>query len=227
MEFYFDTREDASVAAAARITDALRRRLDAGLDTSLVVSGGTTPARCFTELAGTDLEWSSITVLASDDRWVPADDDDSNEKLVRETLLVDNAAEADFLGYYADGKTIEHRCAELDADIRFMPFPFACSLLGMGADGHFASLFPDADNLDEGLDLESHTLCLPVRTAASPHARVSLTLAALSRSDEIVLLFFGDEKRAVYEQCRDNGDQFPVSRLLRQKRAPVHIYWAP
>ena len=227
MEFYFDTREEASVAAAARIADALRRRLDAGLDTSLVVSGGTTPGRCFTELAGTELDWSSVTVLASDDRWVPADHDDSNEKLVRETLLVDKAADADFFGFYAENKTIEHRCKEIDADVRFMPFPFACSLLGMGADGHFASLFPDADNLDEGLDLESHTLCLPVRTEASPHARVSLTLAALSRSDEVVLLFFGDDKRAVYEQCRDNGDQFPVSRLLRQKRAPVHIYWAP
>ena len=227
MEFYFETREEASVAAAGRIAEALRRRLDAGLATSLVVSGGTTPARCFTELAGTELNWSGVTVLASDDRWVPVDHDDSNEKLIRETLLVDNAAAAKPFGYYADGKSIEHRCAELDAEIRFMPFPFACSLLGMGADGHFASLFPDADNLDDGLDLESDTLCLPVRTAASPHARVSLTLAALSRSDEIVLLFFGEDKRAVYEQCKDNGDQFPVSRLLRQKRAPVHIYWAP
>ena len=227
MEFFFDTREEASVGAAGRIAEALRRRLDAGLDTSLVVSGGTTPARCFTELAGTSLDWSSVTVLASDDRWVPADHDDSNEKLVRETLLVDKAAKAEFFGYYADGKTIEHRCRELDAEVRFMPFPFACSLLGMGADGHFASLFPDADNLDEGLDLESHALCVPVQTAASPHARVSLTLAALSRSDEIVLLFFGDDKRAVYEQCKDNGDQYPVSRLLRQRRAPVHIFWAP
>lgn len=227
MEFYFDTREEASIAAAERIADALRRRLDAGLDTSLVVSGGTTPGRCLTELAGTELEWSDVTVLASDDRWVPADHDDSNEKLVREMLLVGSAAEAGFFGYYAGGKTIEHRCKELDAEIRFMPFPFACALLGMGSDGHFASLFPDADNLEEGLDLESHALCLPVRTAASPHARVSLTLAALSRSDEIVLLFFGDDKRAVYEQCKDNGDQYPVSRLLRQKRAPVHIYWAP
>lgn len=227
MEFLFETREEASIAAAERIADALRRRLDAGIDTSLVVSGGTTPARCFTELAGTELDWSSVTVMASDDRWVPADHDDSNEKLVRETLLVDKAADAIFFGYYADGKTIEHRSAELDAEVRFMPFPYACSLLGMGVDGHFASLFPDADNLEEGLDLESHTLCLPVQTAASPHARVSLTLAALSRSDEIVLLFFGDDKRAVYEQCKDNGDQFPVSRLLRQKRAPVHVYWAP
>lgn len=227
MEFLFETREEASVAAAARIADALRRRLNAGIDTSLVVSGGTTPARCFTELAATELDWSSVTVLASDDRWVPVDHDDSNERLVRETLLVGKAADADFFGYYADGKTIEHRCAELDAEVRFMPFPFACSLLGMGADGHFASLFADADNLEEGLDLESHTLCLPVRTAASPHARVSLTLAALSRSDEIVLLFFGDDKHAVYERCKNDGDQFPVSRLLRQKRAPVHIYWAP
>ncbi|MDJ0709061.1 MAG: 6-phosphogluconolactonase [Woeseiaceae bacterium] len=227
MEFLFDTREVASVAAAERIADALQRRLDAGLKTSLVVSGGTTPARCFTELAGTELNWSGVTVIASDDRWVPPDHEDSNEKLIRDTLLVEHAAEAKLFGFYADDKSLEHRCNELDAEVRFMPFPFACSLLGMGADGHFASLFPDAENLDTGLDLESHSICLPVHTLASPHGRVSLTLAALSRSDEIVLLFFGDDKKAVYEQAKSGDDQYPVSRLLRQKRAPVHIYWAP
>ncbi len=226
MDFIFDTREEASVAAAERIAAALRRRLDAGLATSLVVSGGTTPARCFAALADTELNWSDVTIIASDDRWVPADHEDSNEKLIRDTLLVEHAADATLFGYYADDKTFEHRCRELDAEIRFMPFPFACSLLGMGADGHFASLFPDAENLETGLDLESHTLCLPVRTAASPHVRVSLTLAALSRSDEIILLFFGDDKRAVFEEAV-HDDIYPVSRLLRQKRAPVHTYWAP
>ncbi len=123
--------------------------------------------------------------------------------------------------------SVEERCHELDKDIRSVPFPFACSMLGMGADGHFASLFPDADNLATGLDLESTTLCLPIETQASPYSRVSLTLAALSRSDEIVLLFFGEDKRAVYEDARNCNDQFPVSRLLLQTRAPVHTYWAP
>ena len=97
----------------------------------------------------------------------------------------------------------------------------------MGADGHFASLFPDARNLATGLDLESEKLCLPVKTQASPHMRISLTLAALSRSDSIVLLFFGEDKRAVYEAAQISHDQYPVSRLLLQKRAPVHTFWAP
>jgi 6-phosphogluconolactonase len=227
MEFLFDTREQASKAAAEHIASVLSRRLDQQKAASLVVSGGTTPVDCFAALSETDLDWRRVGVLPSDDRWVPADHADSNEKLIRETLLVGKASEAELLPFYAAAVTVDEQAALLDRDIRFVPFPFACCLLGMGADGHFASLFPDADNLDEGLDLESTTLCLPVRTAASPHARISLTLAALSRSDEIILLIFGDEKRAVYDRARDGDEQFPVTRLLRQKRAPVHLYWAP
>lgn len=227
MDQIFETREAASAAAATRIAEALRRRLDAQTSASLVVSGGTTPVQCFASLSTTDLDWQRVGVLASDDRWVPANHEDSNEKLIRENLLIGKAAHADFMPYYEVNATIENRCEELNRDIRFAPFPFACSLLGMGADGHFASLFPDAGNLAAGLDLESTNFCLPVKTAASPHARISLTLAALSRSDEIVLLFFGEEKWAVYEKAKAVNDQYPVSRLLLQKRAPVHIYWAP
>ena len=227
MDHFFETREAASVAAAKRITNALRRRLDAQKAASLVVSGGTSPVQCFAELSTQELDWQRISVLPSDDRWVPDDHDDSNEKLIREKLLVGRAAAADFLPFYTSAASIEDRCQELISDIRFVPFPFACSLLGMGADGHFASLFPDADNLSSGLDLESSDLCLPIRTQASPHMRISLTLAALSHSDEIVLLFFGEDKRAVFEEAKNGNDLFPVRRLLLQKRAPVHTYWAP
>ena len=227
MDYFFETRDEASIAAANQIVHALQRRLDATSDASLVVSGGTTPSRCFQELAQTDINWSGVSVLASDDRWVPPDHQDSNEKLIRETLLVERAAAADFLPFYTPDKSIEERCTDLDTEIRLVPFPFACALLGMGADGHFASLFPDAHNLATGLDIESQSLCLPVQTDASPYARVSLTLSALSRSDEVVLLFFGDDKREVYEAAKLESDRYPVSRLLRQKRAPVHTYWAP
>lgn len=227
MEHYFETHEAASVAAAKRIAAALRRCLDAQKAASLVVSGGTSPEQCFAELSTQDIDWPRVSVLPSDDRWVPADHEDSNEKLIREKLLVNEASTAKLLPYYAPVTSVEERCQELNSDIRFAPFPFACSLLGMGADGHFASLFPDADNLATGLDLESSTLCLPVETQASPYARISLTLAALSRSDEIVLLFFGEDKRAVYEEAKNGSNQFPVSRLLLQKRAPVNVYWAP
>mgnify|MGYP001823308818 FL=1 len=227
MEHIYETREEASIAAAERIRDALAHRLELQKAATLVVSGGTTPARCFEELAHLEIEWDRVNVVASDDRWVPADHDDSNEALIRRKLLINGASLAGLLPFFKADTPIEVRCEELENEIRFIPFPFACSLLGMGADGHFASLFPDAENLQEGLDLESQKLCLPVHTEASPYARVSLTLAALSRSDEIVLLFFGDEKRKVFEKAKAGNARYPVTRLLRQKRAPVNTYWAP
>ena len=227
MENFFDTRDAASIAAAERINNALKNRLNRQPGASLVVSGGTTPGRCLEELAHSDADWDRVHVLLSDERWVPADDDSSNEKLVRETLLVNGAASARLQPAYAEDEEVAERCITLDAEIRTLPFPFACSLLGMGADGHFASLFPDAENLSDGLDVDSGKLCIAVKTAASPHPRISLTLAALSRSDEIVLLFFGEDKRDVYYDAMKRESALPVARLLRQKRAPVHVYWAP
>ena len=227
MENFFDSRDEASHAAAIRIAEALVRRLGAQGRASVVVSGGTSPAGVFAGLATKELDWSGVHVILSDERWVPADHEDSNERLVRDTLLTAMARDAKLLPVYKAGVTVEERCAELNDELRQAPFPFACALLGMGEDGHFASLFPDADTLEEGLDADSPRLCVPVNTAASPHPRVSLTLSALSRSDEILLLIFGDGKRAVYESAKRDANGHPVSHLLRQKRAPVHVYWAP
>ncbi len=226
-EFIHASREAASVAAAEQIVSALLRRLDAQEKASLVVSGGSTPVGCFTELAQTNIRWSDVRVVMSDERWVSTDSDDSNERLVREHLLRGAAANATLLGMYREGISIEERCEMFAEEIKVLPFPFACTLLGMGADGHFASLFPDADNLAAGLDSESMTLCIPVRTAASPFERISLTLAALSRSDVIVLLLFGDDKWQTFEAAKSSPRSSPVSRLLTQKRAPVNVHWAP
>ena len=227
MENIFDNREAASIAAAERIGKALGRRLEAQGEASVVVSGGSSPAGVFAELARTALAWPDVHVILSDERWVPPNHEDSNEKLVRATLLTGEARGATLLPFYKDGITVEERCGELNDELRLAPFPFACALLGMGEDGHFASLFPDAVKLEDGLDVDSRELCMPVQTAASPHPRVSLTLSALSRSDEILLLIFGDAKRAVYETAKKEANGYPVSHLLRQKRAPVHVYWAP
>ena len=227
MEHLFDSREQASRAAAERIAAALKRRMDGNGNASLVVSGGTTPAATFAELANTPLEWSRVHVVLSDERWVSPDSDDSNEKLVRDTLLQNHAAEAELLPVYSADADVDERCEQLGDELRQLPFPFACSLLGMGEDGHFASLFPDAEDLDKGLITDWQQLWMPVRTAASPHPRISLTLAALSRSDEIVLLAFGDKKREVIEAAKTPGSKLPVSALLLQKRAPVSVLWAP
>ncbi len=222
----FESRDSASLAAASRLAAALARRLDAQDEASLVVSGGTTPADCLKALASADLDWSSVHVVLSDERWVPPSSDDSNERMVGETLLVDRAAGATLLPMYAEDVDIGERAQQLDEAIRSLPFPFAATLLGMGADGHFASLFPDAEGLADGLDPDSNVLSIAVRTAASPHPRLSLTMAALSRADEVLLLAFGEDKRKVLDEAMSSGE-LPVARLLRQKRAPVSVYWAP
>lgn len=223
----YDSRELASEAAAACLTKNLTRRLAEGGEATLVLSGGTTPGGTMRELAAADLPWDRIHVVLSDERWVPADDPDSNERLVRTELMASGApANAELLSLFDAELTPAERARSLGPDLKSLPFPFATALLGMGEDGHFASLFPDACNLDDGLDVDGDELAIAVSTEASPHPRISLTLAALSRCDEIVLLAFGDAKRKVLAAILDGADDYPVSALVRQKRAPVRILWA-
>ena len=225
-EHFHTSREHASVAAARLITESLSVRLQKDEAASLMVTGGTGPARCYAELAASKLSWSSVDIVLSDERWVPPTDSNSNEKLIRDSLLVDQAKDARLLSIYASGSTPAEQCRRLNDVMPSLPTPFACALLGMGADGHFASLFPDASNLEAGLDIENADWCIRVETAASDQLRISMTLATILRSDRIVLLFYGEEKRDIYEQAKAASIDVPVARLLSQTRVPVHVFWA-
>ena len=224
-ERFFESRAEASAAAAARIAERVAAGLDSDGSAAFVVSGGTTPAQCFDLLSKKRLAWADVEVVLSDERWVPVDHEDSNERLVGETLLRNEAAAASVLSIYQDDQTADERCDSLQS--QFPASGFACALVGMGGDGHFASLFPDADCLEAGLNASNRRFYMPVRTAASPHPRVSMTLGALLRSGEILLLFFGADKLAVYEQARDGDSSLPVAALLAQQSVPVNIFWAP
>lgn len=224
-EKLFDSREAASAAAAADIANRLRQDLAEHELSTIVVSGGTTPAQCFDILSQEELAWNRVQLAMSDERWVPASHPDSNEKLLRESLQRNAAEEAGILSIYQGDLTVNERCDSLQKQRPRQKF--ACSLLGMGADGHFASLFPDADNLPIGLDKKTTRFYLPVSTEASPHPRVSMTLGALLRSNAILLLFFGDEKRAVLDKAIAGDPSLPISALLEQQQTPVTLYWAP
>ena len=147
--------------------------------------------------------------------------------MVRRHLLVRRARKARLIGSFRERTAIHGRLRGLAGALRQLPFPFACALLGMGADGHFASLFPDAANLECALDPDGEELCVVADTSSSPHQRISLTLGALCRSESIVLLAFGERKREMLDQAGHGAEQLPVARLLMQERAPVHVYWAP
>ena len=223
----FSTRNEASRAAAQQITARLQQRLEADGTASLVIPGGSTPAACFAALSQASLDWQAVEIWLSDERWVEPTSNDSNERLARENLLTNAAEAARLVPVYSETLPIETRCAQLDTSLRTMPRPFATCLLGMGSDGHFASLFPDLAKLDDALDITQDPRCIPVQTEASPLLRVSLTLAALAHSDEILLLVFGEDKRHVFEDAQQTAGKYPVSSLLALTQPPVSIYWAP
>lgn len=204
----FETRAAASQAVAERIADALRSTLEHEDHATLVVSGGSTPAACYALLARQVLPWNRVSILPSDERCVPADHADSNARMLRESLLQGGASAATLL--------------PLDAEsVATAPRPWSLALLGMGTDGHFASLFPDADNLAQGLRIDGEARVLPIRTTASPHPRVTLTWRALSACSTRLLLVFGADKAAVL----DDPQGKPVATLLADPG--LTIFWAP
>jgi len=224
-ERIFATREEASAAAAQRMVELCREKLSHSDSASLLVTGGSTPGRCYEVMSSESLEWSRVTIMLSDERWVPPTDADSNEKLVRDTLLVGAARDGNLISVFQQDLSVDEGCDALQ--LHYPAENFACSLLGMGGDGHFASLFPDSDDSAAGLSLENARLYIPVSTASSPHPRASMTLAAISRSDEIILLIFGDEKRAIYDRAATGDATLPIYHLLQQQSSRVCLFWAP
>lgn len=216
------------MAAAALIASGIRHSL-AGSDTdqaSLVVSGGTTPGACFDQLSTTSLDWSRVTVLPSDERWLPATEPDSNENLIRTRLLTANARQGKVLSFYREGIDALQAPSMIEQDLQTIARPFSASLLGMGEDGHFASLFPDFEGLKNALEPVGEAQCITVQTAGSPYLRISLTLSALLDSEHIILLMFGEAKRQVLELAANGDSPYPVEALLHHARGPLTVFWA-
>jgi len=217
----------ASAAAADMLAKGLRGALEGDGLASLVVSGGTTPQECFLNLSRHDLDWSRVTIVPSDERWVEPHCETSNEHLIRTRLMQGPATAARLLSFYLEELNAEEAPGVITSELDRLARPFACTLLGMGEDGHFASLFPDFSGLDQALDPENPNQCLMVRTAGSPYLRISLTFSALLESSAIVLLFFGAAKRRVYEAAAAGDTGYPAAALLSQEKVPVTVIWAP
>ena len=225
----FESRSAASSAASDLLANKLRSRLAEGaqVSASLVVSGGSTPGPCFDQLSSETLDWSRITVLPSDERWVPGNDPDSNERLIRTRLLKAEAAPGSVLPFFREGIKAQQAPEVIERDLQELARPFSVSLLGMGEDGHFASLFPDFEGLSAALDPRAQKQCIMVQTAGSPHLRISLTLSALLNSTSIVLLIFGEAKQAVFNAAMNGGSGYPIESLLQHVRNPLTVIWAP
>jgi 6-phosphogluconolactonase len=189
----------------------------------LVVSGGKTPLALFKSLAKTEIAWDKVTVTLADERCVGLNDPARNEALVREVLLQNKASKAEFLSLYDEGYSLE----ETEQKLASLPV-FDAVILGMGEDGHTASLFPCAVELKLGLDDHAKAIIqLHPQTAA--HQRISLTKPRLLKTRHMFLHLLGQQKLSVLEKAKASEDaiEMPIRAFINQSKTAVQVMYAP
>ena len=220
---------ELSNALAGKIASALQTAIAARGIASLVVSGGKSPTTLFEVLRNKELDWSCVCIALADERWVEPSSPDSNEHLVRSVLLREKAGAARFIGLKNAAPTPDIGAVSAWETFARVPRPFDAVILGMGDDGHTASLFPRSPNLRNALNTSASAGCVGMWAPVAPQPRLSLNLSALLASRRIFILLSGAAKWRTYVQASGEGpiEDMPIRAVLRQMHTPVEVMWTP
>jgi 6-phosphogluconolactonase len=218
----YPDREALALAVADRLAADLRSALVGNDRVSLAVPGGTTPGPVFDLLSAAALDWARVAVVPTDERCVPPDHPRSNARLIRDRLLTGRAAAARFVPLAAAGDDARAELAARAAEVAAL-LPLSVLLLGMGEDGHIASLFPGADRLAEALAPAAPPV-LALAAPAAPEPRITLTAPVLAGALVAHLAITGEGKRAALERARGLP---PEAAPVRIVLGTATVHWAP
>lgn len=233
-EHLFKNRQEMVAALQQECVTALTSAIEERGEATFMVSGGSTPEPLYQSLSNVDLDWGAVYIALVDERWVDFDHDKSNEAFTVKHLIQNQAVIANVIGMKNTAETALEGLSDCETAYQQLAQPFDVTILGMGSDGHTASLFPHAQGLEAALNPDSTQLCAAITAHQSEVTgaiteRMTLSLAGLLRSKTLVLLITGDEKLAVLRKAQAGTDvnEMPVRAVLQQQKVPVHIYWAP
>jgi 6-phosphogluconolactonase len=197
---------------------------------TVLLSGGSTPLPFYRDLGQHDLPWERLHFALVDERWVTPANAASNEGTLREAL--GPKASAKLMGMYDGSSVPAAALPEVNHAYTMLPRPWSLGLLGMGPDGHTASLFPGAFGLAQALS--TFELCAALTAKRSEVTgdnteRLTLSLSALLGIEHLVLLFTGEAKWRVYQEARatTKKETLPISYLLQQDSVPLDVFWCP
>lgn len=221
-----------------RLAQDIAQRLATAIQTRgfavLSVSGGKSPVALFEALRVIDIDWSRVRVTLVDERCVPRIHPDSNALLVQTHLLQDLAAKAQLVFMVASAaELLGSPSAQAKAASMALSAAGVADVLvlGMGTDGHTASLFPEAPNLADALDLRNTQSCVSIELAHppanAPYARITQTLAQILSARQIVLPLTGADKLNTLQQAlKQATTALPISFVLQQTQTPVALWLA-
>jgi 6-phosphogluconolactonase len=225
----YDSLDELADAVAGDVGFIVESAVDARGASLIAVPGGTTGPAVFPKLVGQKLPWKKVTIIPTDDRLVPMDDDRSNVRAIAKAFLPSGARVIPIATDIPD-----YKLAGNSADARLQDFPWPPDLvwLGMGKDGHTASIFAGPD-LQDALDAPKARRAIGVMPdplpEEAPVPRVTLTRAAILSARTILITITGEEKKSVLEQAIADGQssKLPIGRVLAEVDQPIDIHWAP
>lgn len=216
----FNNENELILEVSERITACIKESIATYDDARILLSGGSTPGPVYAHLSSLDLDWKKVHIGLVDERFVPSDNEFSNERLLFETLIKDRAKGAQFTGMvYDPSDRIKNLSTAISSYAPFMERTDFV-LLGMGGDGHTASLFP-GDPASEA-DLENSTLGL-INTNAPTHPtdRISCSKSLLLQAKHIALMIKGAQKREV---LKNTSSHLPIHTLMAEQTA-IETYY--
>lgn len=213
-------------AFVKEIVAKLQAAIDERGQAILVVSGGKTPLPLFQQLAQTSLAWDKVVITLADDRFLPDDAADSNERLVKSALLQGYASAATFVSLYTPAATAEQAVPALLQRVADLA-TFDVLILGMGEDGHTASLFPCCPELALGLATDAADL-LATNPTTAPYQRISFSLRRLLQTRAVYLHLVGPKKLQVLQQAAAGSDvaAMPIRAFIALTQPELTVMYA-
>jgi len=221
-----NSAESLDIDLSLRIGQLLTQSISENGCASIAVSGGRSPIGLFEKLSKINLDWSKVELTLVDERWVDAKNENSNELVVRKHLIQNQATQVKFFPIKNSAKNSKEEQVLHEQVLQKIKLPFDVIILGMGEDGHTASLFPCCKELTQAMDPNNQQKCIVTKPKNAPYERISLTFSTISKAKNLILHIRGSSKLQTFELAMTLKDtnKMPIYAFMEQ---PLEIYWSP
>ena len=225
-ENIFTNKAELELTLAKEISKKLELEIKNKGQATLLVSGGSTPKNLYEILSNTEIDWNNINVGLIDERFVATDTDESNELLIKNTLIKNKASVAKFIGLVFNINNYEENLNIAISKNKALFKSITCSILGMGLDGHTASLFPNSDVVFTDDSIFGDKIIINTRATSEPSNRISYTKAKILSSKYLFLYFNGKEKLDIFNSAKDNNNASnkPISAFIHQNIKTLNVF---